>query len=489
MTIRAGLIGTHKWSNYLQIYEHPYEKQIYWNKCYCNEYDALRRRHILGNIPQFVPNNEPLKLLEREALTNMSLFKPFSRVSHKIFLDNTRTTIKSRYKRAFYNINQNRIHYNPLISRINCFVKYEKIPIGKMEERKPPRCIQFRSYEYLYWLKRELLDFDLQVKNTDKKWNDQTVPSIFTKTSNNYGIARKLRDSWEMFTCPIALCLDHSKFDGHYNENLLNIEHKCWKKLNKSRLLSLMLKDQLRNKGTTQNGIKYKCKGTRASGESTTSTANSFMNYAMLATWVKAAGITKFRIHVNGDDSVVIIESVDNGKLLPLSYFNNFNMETEMDRAVMDFRQISYCQSSPVRVLVDDKLMWYMVKTPERAIARLSYCDSKFSSCLERYRLGIGLCELAVNSGVPMLQSFSLKLINDGKKAKPLGSVDKMPARTSGNDSSVRNIPLETRLDFEKAFNITVEQQVDFERFHAGEIISDPEIIAKLTKYKRFTQN
>lgn len=462
------------------------EDQFYWNNCACNEYDALLRRHLLGDIPGFIPGNPELKRLENNLISMSERFPRFGPVSHNILIENTRSTIRKRYKTAYYNLRNRVVNISGKESTSKTFVKYEKIPIGKYEAGKPPRLIQFRDFTYLYSLKKQVLGHSLAMKSgADIEWMfGQQANTVFTKLYDSYGIARVLFQSWSYFTEPVAICLDHSKFDGHYHAQLLSLEHDYWLRLNPSRELKLLLEHQLVNRGRTVHGHKYKVTGTRLSGEYTTSEGNSVMNYAMLVSWLQASGVVNARIHVNGDDSVVIIEHVDQKKLLPYSYFRNFNMETEEDRVVTDFRLISYCQAQPIRVVKDGDFVWYMVKEPLRTLARLQYSDDRYLSVWQRYLSGIGLCELATNKGVPIMQTLSLVLIS--QSVKPLGSVDKAPALHSGNLSEVSQISDITRLDYEVAFGITPLLQKEVEDAFAGAIRSPTDLNATLSKYKLF---
>lgn len=464
----------------------PLEDQFYWNNCQCNEYDGLRRRHLLGYVAGFEPGNQEIQSLEKHLIQMAAEVPTFSRVDHKTLLENTRSTIKNRYKRAYHMWRTQVVNLDYRQSEVKAFVKYEKIPIGKYEAGKPPRMIQFRDFTYLYCLKRELLKFAMLVKTESIHWFTQDLKTIFTKVHDNYGIAKVLYESWRGFTNPVAICLDHSKFDGHYCQQLLDLEHNFWKTLNNSRMLKWLLGEQYVNRGRTPHGIKYKCKGGRMSGEYTTSDGNSVMNYAMLYTWVKSAGLPDdaFRIHVNGDDSVIIMEYENQSRLPPLEYFRNFNMETECDRIVQDFRRISYCQASPVRVVKDGRYEWYMVKEPVRAISRMCYADSKFSSALHRYVCGVGLCELAVNSGIPITQSLALWMISEG--SRPLGCVDKFPALNSGNVVEYKPVDPQTRTDYEIAFGIDHFCQQRLELLFAGAIRSTQDLSEKLTRYKLF---
>lgn len=434
-------------------------------------------------------------MFEREMVGFAKRVFPLRVSSDKEVMKNTRPSIRKRYQRARNNLRANRVTYSGLLSRLQAFVKYEKIPAGKVEDNKAPRLIQFRSYEYLYLLKKCLLGYKLVIKDEEKdvRWiNDQTARSVFTKTMDNYGCASALRYSWEQFVDPVGVCLDHSKFDGHYDTKLLEVEHAFWKaafeqKPRVKKLLDRLLSDQIKQKGRTANGLVYKTTGHRSSGEYTTSDGNTTSNGFMISVWCKASGVSKYRLHVNGDDSVLIVERQDWARMLPLTFFRNFNMDTSLEVVADNFQQISFCQASPIRV--GDDLRWYMCKNPLRSLSRLQYCDSKFKNCLDRFRLGVGLCELAVSSGVPIMQMAALYCIGSAESGKPLGSVDKYPALNSGNNSEVRRINPITRDDFATAFGIGVAEQHQYEIAFAGKLRFTQDLQRVLIKYKTFAKN
>lgn len=468
------------------------QKQIYWNKCGCNESDALVRRHILDTLPEF-KTSSPVKVALRQGVLEMARVLSGERLKQLSFsevMENTRNNIKKRYQQAHFNIHNNRIYADEGISRISCFVKFEKIPETKMLEQKPARCIQFRSYEYTYLLKSFICAHSLLIKETDKKVNDQYIRTIFTKTYDNEGIASTIRDSWDSMKDPVAICLDHSKWDGHYDTELLELEHEYWLTIHRDRLLKRLLSLQLKNKGISQNGIRYKSKGKRMSGEYTTSEGNSLMNYNMIAAVLKTLGVLRFRVHVNGDDSITIVERQDVKVIVEnLKLFRYLNMETEIEAVAEDFRQIKYCQTSPIRVMQDGVLKWLMIKDPIRAMSRSCYTDLKFKQAISRYTAGVGLCELACSSGVPMLQAWAMFMIKSANYARPLGCVDKMPARLMQKSHiRIQEIDEATRCDFEVAFGITAQEQHDWERI-AGDL-RDPSLknhfIPYLQKYKNF---
>lgn len=476
-------VDTHKQSYYLQLFDiEGTDKQFYWNKCPCNESDAMIRRHCIPTIPNYDVNNQALKDLRSWSVGFAERVRPLlkARSTLKEVVDQSRPSIKQRYKRAYRDLVYKRVDISEKHAMAKAFIKFEKIPLTKFEEGKAPRLIQYRSFEYLLLLKSCIKPFSDAIKTRKiLHSNSQPLDQIYTKTLTPAALATAMRDSWNSFPSPVAVCLDHSKFDGHYAKELLDIEHDMWLVMFKSYLLKKLLKLQVNNVGFSQCGFKYKIKGTRLSGEYTTSDGNTTTNLGMIEVWLQSSGVTKYRLHINGDDSVVILDSSDLDKLLPLDFFNNFNMETELEAIAYDFRHIKYCQTSPIRV----GGAWRMVKDPIRTLSRMSYADAKYALCRQRYVLGISLCELAVSSGVPMLQSFCLRNLNS--KAKPLGSVDKYPAKVASQKHlELQDISLETRTDFAEAFGISLSQQYAFEHEMAGQ--TDELALIVLEKYKQF---
>lgn len=500
--LRANTTGTtghvdHKYLKILDIQSDVLniEEHMYWNNCVCNEFDAVTRRHAPGDIPGYDKNNEFLSHLENELMSYSAVVRSrtgqLGRCSHELVMANTRSSIKKRYRRAYYNIVNGRVVYNDMLARGKSFVKYEKIPLGKYYDGKPPRLIQHRSFEYLYLFKSFILSYDLALKNHDLKFNGQDVKTIFSKLNNESGVATALKSNWDSFKTPIAVCIDHSKFDGHVSLELLQAARKYWKSLFGSKLLDRMLKDQQLNKVNSKNGLFYKVKATRLSGEYTTSDENSILNYAMLAVWVKSSGIEDFRITVNGDDSVVMVELIDQHRLKDLSFFRNFNMETEVDRIVTDFNKITFCQASPI--LVGDH--YTMIKDPSRTISRSCVTNYSHRQHINTLLTASGLCELAQNSGVPIMQEFALTLMRCGLLSKPWSAVDKIPARGHSSISEVNDITEETRNQFDIAFGIHKIQQYSAEAGLAGTVILNPNSIKQtdsldldkfLIKYKNF---
>lgn len=482
----------HRTTTYLRLGTfNGFEEQFYYNKCICNEANAIINRHALGLIGplDLKPLRTQMRTVARICAEHLH---DKSSMRYDEVMQHTRTAIRGRYRRAYYDLKSKRVDLGSREARISSFVKWEKMPIDKLEAGKPPRLIQFRDYTYLYSLKAALLPYSIMIKTSDSLVvNGQHLKDVFTKTMNYPIMARTIVESWENFSDPQAFCLDHSKFDGHVAKELLALEKEYFTSILPSSLLKKLLTMQEKNKAITQNGLTYTTEGHRMSGEYNTSDGNSILNYCMLVAWLNHHDVREFRIHVNGDDSIVICQR---GQIMTeagsVDYFRRFNMETEIDRVVDDVRQISYCQMSPIRI----RDQWTMIKTPFRAMSRMLYTDTKYKNCLDRYVFGSGLCELAVSRGVPIVQNFVLWLITQYSfnETRPLGSVDKTAALLSTNQSAYAEPDVQARYDFEAAFGITIAQQLAMESELAAAASDHPNhktITDRLNKYAKFPQN
>lgn len=485
----------HKVSQYVDYFNWGnIEKCFYFNSCACNEFKGLTERHLLQQLPEYDLEREDSLthvILDSMESILIDFAKPIRNrpVSHATLMELTRPNIKQRYQKAYENLLSRRRAWCEIPSGINAFVKIEKMPISKIE--KPPRLIQYRDFKFTYMMKKYQVSMSKQLKLNHRPVFGQDSSTVFTKLYDNPGIAKVLKDSWDTFVRPVALCLDHSTWDAHVTPEMIDIEHTFWGATFESgyhsRQFIKLMRRQLSNRGRTKHGIKYSVIGSRMSGEFSTSDGNCALNYALLATWLIMHDVFRFRIHVNGDDSVIIIDQSELHKLLlpneggQITWFRYANMETKLDRIAFDFREIDFCQCSPIRV----GNVWRMIRKPFRVISRSTICEGKWYKRLDDYIASTGLCELACNIGVPILQSWSLYLLSYMKKG-PLKGVDYAPARYSGNaEITVMPVSSTSRLDFFQAFGITPAEQIAIESNLAGQtkLIDFDRILRKYSKF------
>jgi hypothetical protein len=316
------------------------------------------------------------------------------------------------------------------------------------------------------------------LKSIDEPINasGQTLREILASGHTSESLASTIVTLMSRHKDPVAICLDHSRWDGHFNQELMSEAHNMWKIMSHNdHLLTELLKQQNFNKGVTQSGLRYKVTATRMSGEYTTSIENSLVNYAILQAVFPTGSVL-----VNGDDSVIFIDGKDLPNLDNLAnIFLEFGQQTKIEKIADIIEHIEFCQCSPI--YVDGQ--YKMVRKPDRVLSRSQYTsvEVRNEQFLNRYLTANGLCELSLNSGVPVLQQFSLKLMELGQYQKPTTTYDRVKQFMNTDELKVTPISIETRRSFELAFDIPINEQLSIEQ----------EINAKcnvefINKYKRF---
>lgn len=466
-------MAIHKTRKYAQLLDiQGTKKWCYYNQCGCNETDAVSRRHVreVTVDPGDRVYTEAKKICTSLAHTYRNTHG-YSRWTHKQVIDNTSILKKARYQRAYRNLKEGNYDWNTF-SRGQAFIKFEKMPQQKADDGAPGRLIQYRSFEYTYLLKSFLGPVWEGLKSSDMIINDYTgqrFKEVFTSGMNYTQVGRLVGDLWSRHEDCIALCIDHSFFDGHHHEHNLALEHLFWNSVVGSRYLKRLLRLQRVNRMRCKiSHSTYTSKATRLSGEWTTSAGNSIINYLMLRTIFPLASIV-----VNGDDSIIFIRRRDLIKLCGTTdmdgvtnwtrhEFAKFGQSTKVDRIAGIIEQIEYCQCSPV---------WFpqgyrMVRTPMRCLSRIQY-TSHVNMDPKSYYTSVGLCELATNPGVPIMQQFTLDLIRrgNGRISRDLLTDGLHYVSDEDLDLKVQPIDLHTRQSFYLAFGYTEAQQVAFERW------------------------
>lgn len=224
---------------------------------------------------------------------------------------------------------------------------------------------------------------------------------------------------------------------------------------------------QLVNKGVTRNGTKYRTVGTRMSGDQNTGLGNSILNYAMLSSVFGK----KAAYYIDGDDSVVICESVQ----VPKLDFSQFGMSTKAELAY-ELEKIEFCQCRPV----EGAREWVMARNPMRALRRLPWVvGSKHLQAIPRYIKSVGMCELALNPGVPVLQAVGQSMLKFGS-GRYLHTDRHWAAKLmpQGPESArFISVPYRSRLSYENAWGISPDEQLEFERMVLKQTVEDQQSI------------
>lgn len=338
------------------------------------------------------------------------------------------------YERArvnYYKFGILRKHY-----RLSSFIKFEKGDLTKA-----PRVINPRAPEYNLLLGKYL---KLNEKNYFKAiaaaWNEEAV---VIKGYDVYETARKIRAKWTQFKDPVAVGADASKFDMHVSREALEYEHSFYLApfCGGSQILAHMrylkycvspppdmpeeegfeqlawlLHKQLDNEGIAyfDDGVlKFRMRGTRASGDLNTSLGNCIIMCALQYAWALRAGVRVSLVN-NGDDCQIIMERSDLPRWLKgqEDFYREHGFRMVLEQPVYQFEQLEFCQSRPVKTAEG----WIMVRNPETLITKGSMCLQPIQRMnqLRKWMMAIGVCEGSLSRGVPVIGAFARAMRRNG---------------------------------------------------------------------------
>lgn len=425
--------------------------------CVCNEMRALYNRHLIDRcLPEYD------KYYYRGCFNSVLSEFHFSTLepcSYYQIINRYHGSKKNAYMFAHQLITD--YGYLRQWAAINMFVKPDKYPLQDAYD-KAPRAIQYRRPAFNLMLARYL-------HPVEEWFYQQKSPTGFrfvAKGLNNVDRAILLKEVSESFQNPVYVLLDHSAFDSSITVDHIKSCHKFYNKLIKSRTMNKLLRSQLNNKGYSRHGIKYTIKGTRMSGDFDTALGNTLVNYAVLRSWLKLAGI-RGEIILDGDDSIVVVERASLAKL-DFNHFSRVGFSTKHS-VVHDITEVEFCQgkylpTNPPR----------FARNPLRALSRYNISVRNYHGPgWHRYLAGVGRGEMAVSSGVPILEAIGSKLAN--LSDKPLYDTESWYRSTTVG--TVASITDEVRDAFCTAWGITPSQQINMESEYTPIIRAGPQLI------------
>lgn len=363
------------------------------NDCVCNEKMSLYNRHLVDRAQDSFSSSYVTAKF-KEWLKYHALPK-IDRVPYQDVVNGYSGAKKRAYAEAREWLLENSLA--PANTRVQMFVKPDKYARAQIYD-KAPRAIQFRGPKF----NLELATYLKPMEHWCYEHLSHDDMRQFAKGLRNSEKGELLLRKWDMFSDPVAVLLDHSKFDSCINAKLLRLTHRLYKRMNKSRHLSKLLDWMVDNRGYTKGGIKYRVKGTRMSGDYDTAFGNSLLNYVILF------GLfgKKAQYLIDGDDSVVIMERRWwNLCRVDMDHFRRFNMTTKYE-VVDSIEAIEFCQLRMMSTGV-------FVRDRRRALAHLSVSLAKHQGKAKRAFLAGKAYGLAHQSPRdPILFPVFIKLAN-----------------------------------------------------------------------------
>jgi hypothetical protein len=364
-------------------------------------------------------------------------------------------------------------------SMVKMFVKCEKIKLSSGKPNPDPRAIQARSPRYCVELARYLHPIEEQIyPMMGNRINKLPRGRLIGKGLNSVERASLLVSKWGAFEIPVCLSLDCTRFDLHVNESLLEVEHALYKVCNSDPLFQRLLEAQLSNKGVTSKGLKYRCPGGRMSGDMNTALGNCIIMITMVASFFEDANI-KYNVLDDGDDCLVLIESSDLEYVQKHigDHFLSCGHVVKIENVAWNLESIEWCQSRPINYKGE---RWKFVRDPWKVMST-SLVSPKWRSYdmqgRAKYLNTIGMCELALNLGVPVLQEYACALMRNANNPGTvfMSDADNLWYRVRRELRSLRVNSLaqvharpitdEARLSFAMAFGIDVSSQLLMEEY------------------------
>lgn len=394
---------------------------------------------------------------------------PVSQLSVEEFLCRYKGAKRSTYERAAKEFNDFGLDKKKH-TFVGAFVKDERQQFGKA-----PRLI--RPFHPVFNLAFGTFVYPLEkclYSAIDGLYGCPTV----TKGLNGTEVAKAIHHKWSMFSDPVCLITDMSRFDQHCSvEAMRLVRDLCSRALSKAganvrEFVELWtLTEQTRGMVLCDDGVvSYRVRGGLNSGLSSTSLCGVTIVCLLLRAYCLSVGVNHQLISA-GDDTNVIIEKVD----LPLfadlpAFCLRAGFTVKIDGVAGEMEQIDFCQARPVW----DGLNWVMVRDPRVVVTKDLLTSKRFSreGDIARYARAISDCGISLCGGIPVMQSFYLML------RRAAGNVKATALERNGfyflcrnMDRGVSGVTNDARVSFYKAFGMDVWRQQTLEAYFDGLVV------------------
>ncbi|QKN22688.1 RNA-dependent RNA polymerase [Erysiphe necator associated tombus-like virus 6] len=370
----------------------PCESGCTW----CNREDMWDSRKTAFHIP--VVDNAALfdkrYFLKHAAEFVSTMPKHVETMSYKTVIDCYDGAKKRRYKTAREEMRDGeRLR---AWSAVQMFVKPDRYDAGNVWD-KAPRAIQFRHPCFNLKMAKFLKPFE----HAYYSMVDWTGYRVVAKGQNNLQRAENIVECSKMFDNPVYVLMDHKKFDAHVLVEHLRFLHRIYDRCFRDKRLTKLLQYQIHNRCFSKGGIRYKVEGTRMSGDYDTGLGNTLLNHYMIFNVLHGL---KYHLLLDGDDSVVIMEKRDLGRIHKDSFLR-MGMETTIE-VVTELHQVEFCRA---KLLVLDPPRF--ARDPIRALSNMTVSFKSYPAAgALQYIAGLGVGEAAASNGVPIIGPIAWKM-------------------------------------------------------------------------------
>lgn len=358
----------------------------------------------------------------------------------------------------------------------NMFVKQERINPAK-KVNPDPRAIQFRGARYCVAFAKYLRPIEEQLYLFRDASDGVPKTRNVAKGMNSVQRGEAFMGKVKEFDDPVILSLDMSRFDKHVYTQHLRFAHRVYLHCCNEAEFADILKMQFTTKCFSKEGLKYTVFARRMSGDMDTAIGNIVIMLGMVLAVCRCyLKLPRWDCFDDGDDCMVIVERADAPRFLSEApkLFLDMGMEVKVDEPTSNPFLAEFCQSR----LVEYASGRYKFVRDYRAVISKALCgirhweNPKFRT---RVLNAVGMCELVINLGVPVLQEFAVSLIrntgtsdisyaSDGLRQRAMRDA-RMLGLKDIRDVCPQVITPEARSSFSQAFGVDELEQVRMEEF------------------------
>ena len=421
-------------------------------------------RPALTPLPQVFTRSQ-FKLFRGLVMEHMPTLP---RLSRQQVVDRYTGGKRKMYQDALYSLQQ-----EPLTNRdshLVMFVKFEK-----QDMTKAPRAINPRNRRYNLKLGQYLKHAEKPFLRAINKAYGARTPMTVIKGVNSDVAANVLRAKWDLFSDPVAVGLDATKFDMHVSLEALRYEHSFYKALFPgSKELNTLLNRQYHNQGRAyvdDGYVDFEMRGKRCSGDLNTSLGNCLLMCSMIHAYARTRKVD-IELANNGDDCVVFMERRNLPKFKHNldSWFRDHGFAMEVEPPCFEFEQLEFCQTHPVFLSTG----WRMVRNHTAVLTKDPMCLIPVTNdrTLRKWLGAVGECGSILAHGVPVQHQFYNMLYDNGLASsdgfkrqvfKNTTMLAKLGGLSNNHSIGVTDV---ARVSYYYAFGVLPDEQRELERHY-----------------------
>jgi hypothetical protein len=384
--------------------------------------------------------------------------------------DSFKDNRKPRYEQAAESLKHRA--FTDCDAKVKAFIKSEKF--NPRDKKNPdPRMIQCRGLRYNVVLAKYTRPMEKRIyKSTSKRGLREIAKGL-----NQRERAALVQQKCDVFDDFVCFSLDCSRWDQHISAPVLRNEHALLLAMCNDPELQHVLALQLKNRCSSRDA-NWLSWARRMSGDMTTAILNCASMLMMIKAAMRSMGVP-FEILDDGDDCLLFVPGAlaDVVRAALPDLFLGFGQELKLENEAKRIEDIVFCQAKVVDTIDGPKMIRPWNKVMAHGTAGVKYWN--VPKLVRPMCNAVGSCELSLNAGVPVLQSYSVavKRMGRGERLKRLdfentgllirSSCELGPGGTFEErvyGAKERPVTAKARESFETVWGVSIAEQHAMER-------------------------